>query len=105
MIAKLENGSLIPCPKQGRDGRGGLHTNLPQYYAAHPQRGAADGYYPVRQTPRPAGDQTMSWSMQDGEIVQVWTPYTPQPEPEDPILARLEMIESCLLEMSETIYA
>ena len=38
-------------------------------------------------------------------IVQIWTPYTPQPEPVDPITERLEMIEECLLEISEVIYA
>lgn len=105
MIAKLENGKLVLCPKQGRDGRGGLHTNLPRYYEHHVAVAADDGYYPVVYTDKPEGDYTQSWELQNGDIVQVWTPYTPEPEPEDPVAARLDMIEECILEMSEIIYA
>ena len=106
MIAKLTDGRMVPCPKQGRDGRGGLHTNLPQYYLNNPQRAAEDGYYPVRHTAHPEGSFTMGWSLQDGTIVQTWTAAAPEPEPEpepeDPTLARIGLVEDCLLEMSKT---
>lgn len=105
MIAKLINGNLHPCPKQGRDGRGGLHTNLPRYYERHPDVAARDGYYPVQYTDKPEGDYTSAWEMIDGKITQTWTPYTPEPEPVDPVAERLDMIEECLLEMSEILYA
>ncbi len=109
MIGKLTNGQLVPCPRQGQDGRGRLHTNLPVYYAHHVAEAAEDGYYPVRYTDKPEGDYLQSWELrttQSGaEIVQIWTPYTPEPEPEDPYAARLDMIEECILEMSEIVYA
>ena len=104
MIGKLENGNMIPCPKSGTDGNGILHTNLPAYYEKHLDRAGADSYYPVRYTEKPDGDYLPSWELIGGEIVQVWTPYTPQPEPEDPVAERLNFIEDCLLEMSEAVY-
>ena len=110
MIARLDNGNLIPCPIQAPDGSGRWHTNMPRYYEQHPDMAAEDGYYPVQRTDKPAdGDYLPSWTLQEVEgvmmIVQVWTPYTPAPEPEDPVTARLDMIEECLLELSEVIYA
>lgn len=48
MLAKLSDGKWIPCPKQGRDGRGGLHMDLPRFYTDNPHRAAEDGYYPVQ---------------------------------------------------------
>lgn len=104
MIGKLENGALYSCPKSGLDGSGVMHTNLPAYYEKHIDTAAADGYYPVRYTDKPEGDYLPSWELQYGEIVQVWTPYEPQPEPADPIAERLDFIEDCLLEMSEAVY-
>lgn len=109
MIAKLINGYPVPCPKHGEDGSGNHHTNLPRYYENHPDAASDAGYYPVRYTDKPDGDYLPSWELQEVEgvtiIVQLWTPYTPQPEPVDPITERLEMIEECLLEISEVIYA
>ena len=109
MIAKLANGHPVPCPQKGADGSGKMHTNLPLYYARHLDVAAEDGFYPVQYTDKPDGDYLASYEMQEVEgvtmIVQVWTPYTPQPEPVDPITERLEMIEECILEMSEIIYA
>ena len=81
MIARLIDGNMIPCPKQGRDGRGGLHTNLQTYYEKHLDKAALDGFYPVRYTDKPEGDYKSAWELINGEIVQTWTPYTPQPEP------------------------
>ncbi len=103
MLARLIDGRMIPCPKQGRDGRGGLHTDLPRYYADHPHRCAEDGYYPVRFAKRPAGDPAMGWTLRNGEIIQVWTENTPRSD--DPILARLDRIEDCLLKISARICA
>lgn len=81
MIGRLENGNMIPCPKSGTDGNGILHTNLPAYYEKHLDIAAADGYYPVRYTEKPEGNYIYSWELQSGVIVQVWSPYEPQPEP------------------------
>ena len=105
MIARLENGNIIPCPMNGQDGSGRQHSSLSLYYEKHPDIAAQDGYYPVRYTDKPEGDYQSSWELQNGEIVQVWTPYTPEPEPVDPYAERFEFIEECLLEMSEAIYA
>lgn len=105
MIAKLVNGNLQPCPRHGVDALGRVHTNLCHYYEMNPGFAAKDGYYPVRHTDKPDGDYLPAWEMQGCEIVQIWTPYTPEPEPADPVAERLEMIEECLLEMSEIIYA
>ncbi len=108
MIARIISGNIFPCPRQGY-ANGTYHTNLPRYYGNHPEAAAEDGYYPVRYTDAPDGDYLPSWSLQeDGgalRIVQGWAPYTPQPEPEDPVAARLEMIEECLLELSGVLYA
>ena len=104
MIARLSQGSLIPCPKQGRDGYGKLHSNLSGFYERHPDIAAEDGYYPVRFTDKPDGDYVSSWIFSSGEIVQVWTPYTPEPEPVDPIIERFEFIEDCLMEISEKLW-
>ena len=104
MIGKLENGVLHPCPKSGLDGSGVMHTNLAAFYEKHADTAAEDGFYSVRYTDKPEGDYLPSWELIGGEIVQVWTPYTPQPEPADPIAERLDFIEDCLLEMSEAVY-
>lgn len=104
MIAKLHNGSIIGCPKSGVS-NGSYHTSLPKYYESHLGVAAKDGYYPVKYTDKPEGDYEASWELINGEIVQVWVPYTPEPEPEDHVAARLEFLEECLLELSEVIYA
>lgn len=105
MVAKLQNGLLVPCPKNGTDGNGILHTNLLRFYENHTDTAAEDGYYPVRYTDKPDGDYLPSWELRGSEIVQVWTTYTPEQELEDPVASRLDMIEECLLELSEVIYA
>ncbi len=85
MIAKLVSGNLVPCPAQGVDVSGRMHTNLPRYYETHTDAAAEDGYYPVQYTDKPEGDYVSSWELQTVDcvqtIVQVWTPYTPEPEP------------------------
>lgn len=109
MIAKLVDGNLIQCPKQGQDGRGILHTNLPVFYDHHLALAAEDDYFPVQFTDKPEGNYMPSYKMQEVEgimqIVQNWTPYTPEPDREDSVTARLNMLEECLLEMSEIVYA
>ena len=104
MIGKLENGVLHPCPKSGLDGSGVMHTNLAAFYEKHADTAAEDGFYPVRYTDKPEGDYVSSWELQNGEIVQVWTKHTPQPEPVDPVTERFEFIENCLLEISEKLW-
>ncbi len=85
MIAKLINGYPVPCPKHGEDVSGRYHTNLPKYYETHLDEAAEDVYYPVVYTEKPIGNYIESWEMQTVEgvmsIVQIWTEYTPQPEP------------------------
>lgn len=105
MIAKLVSGNLVQCRKYGRDGSGRVHTDLPSYYAAHLDEAAVDGYYPVRFTERPEGDYKAIYELIDGEIVQGWEEFTPEPEPADPVEERLDMLEECILEMSEIVYA
>ena len=94
MLARLINGCTVPCPKQGTDGSGSFHTNLPLYYARHLDVAAEDGYYSVRQTDKPDGDYRSSWALQEVEgvmqIVQTWTEYTPEPGPVDPIMERMD---------------
>lgn len=108
MVAKLENGVLYPCPQHGCDGGGRYHTNLPRFYEHNPDIAVQDGYYPVTHTDKPDGDYLPSWELQEVEgimqIVQVWSPYTPEPEPADPITERFEFIEDCLLEISEKLW-
>lgn len=73
------------CPLHGADGLGRMHTNLPLFYGKHQEQAAEDGYFPVVYTERPEGYYTPSWELQEikgvKKIVQVWTEYTPEPEP------------------------
>ena len=103
MIARLTNGKMIPCPKQGRDGRGGLHMDLPQFYADNPHRAAEDGICPVRFTKRPHGKSAARWMLRDGEIVQVWSAREPKENADDEISARLERIENSLQKLCEAL--
>ena len=79
MIARLVNGILYPCPKQGVADNI-YHTNLPKYYQNNPSMAVLDGYYPVRYTEKPEGNYAPSWQLINNEIVQVWTEYTPVPD-------------------------
>ena len=85
MIATLVSGNLVPCPKRGTDGNGKFHTNLPLYYEHHLDVAMSDGYYPVKFTDKPEGNYRESWNIQLDDnvmkIVQIWTEYTPEPEP------------------------
>ena len=105
MIAKLTNGRLVPCPRQGRDGRGGLHTNLPLYYERHADAAERDGFYPVVYTDKPEGDYRSSWALQEVEgvmqIVQTWTEYTPEPEPPVPDIYKMQADIDYLLMMGD----
>ena len=101
MIAQLVDGRMIPCPKQGRDGVGHLHTNLQTYYEKHLDKAAADGYYPVKYTPQPIGYYTSAWELINGEIVQTWTPYTPHPEPPVPDIYKMQADIDYLLMMGD----
>lgn len=82
MIARLINGNISPCPFHGKDSNGRYHSNLTAYYERHLDEAKLDEYYPVRNTEKPEGNYTASWSLVNDEILQVWTPYTPVPEPD-----------------------
>ena len=105
MIARLENGNVIPCPKQGRDGRGGLHMNLPQFYLDNPHRAAEDGFCPVRFTKQPQGKPVGRWTLRDGEIVQAWSAPEPKAPARDEIPALLERIGDALQRLCEAVCA
>ena len=100
-FGKLADGRLHLCPQSGADGQGRLHTNLPKYYETAADR---DGWMEIVETDRPAGDYTPVYTVEDGRIVQRWQEVEPQPEPVDPVMARIEFLEDCLLEMSEVVY-
>lgn len=89
MIARLIDGNIRPCPLHGKDGNGRYHSNLPSYYDKHLDIAAKDGYYPVRYVEKPEGDYTYEWQLINDEIVQVWVPYTPEPEPMEVDLPKL----------------
>lgn len=90
MIAKLSGeGRLIPCPQIGVDAFGRVHTNLRRFYELFPGVAARDGFYPVRFTDKPEGNYVDSFELRDNEIVQVWTEYTPEPEPPEVDLEKL----------------
>ena len=105
MVAKLASEKMIPCPKQGRDGRGGLHMDLPRFYRENPHRAAEDGYYPVRHTKRPAGDPVLRWTLRSGEIVQVWSPRAAEQDADDTVCARLGRIEDSLQKILAAVSA
>ena len=103
-LAKLENDRPRYCPQTGMDTQGRYHTNLPRYYEKRDPQDR-DGWLEVVYTDKPAGDYTDVYEIADGRIVQRWQAFDPQPEPVDPVAQRLDMIEECLLEISEVIYA
>lgn len=99
-FGKLADGRLHLCPQSGADGQGRLHSNLPKYYETAADR---DGWMEVVEMDRPQGDCAPAYAVENGRIVQRWEAVDPQPD-DDPILARLEFLEDCLLEMSEVVY-
>lgn len=105
MIAKLINGCPVPCPKQGADGSGNYHTNLPRFYENYLEIAATDGYYPVVYTEKPEGNYIDSWNLQLYEgaqsIVQIWTEYTPTPEPPVPDIYKMQADIDYLLMMGD----
>lgn len=98
-FGKLVEGMLHLCPLRGADGQGRLHTNLPKYYETAADR---DGWMEVVYTERPEGDYEPYYIVENLKIVQYWRETEPAPDPYD---SRLDMIEECILEMSEIIYA
>ena len=100
-LGKLTNGRLHLCPLRGTDGRGRLHTNLPQYYENAADR---DGWMEVVETEPPEGDHEPIYTVENGRIVQRWQAVEPQID-EPTLEDRLDMIEECLMELSEVLYA
>ena len=100
-FGKLTDGRLHLCPLRGADGQGRLHTDLPRYYERAADR---DGWLEVVETEPPEGDCTPVYDAENGRIVQRW--QAAEPQRDEPTLEdRLDMIEECLLELSEVLYA
>lgn len=99
-FGKLTDGRLHLCPFRGADGQGRLHTNLPRYYEHAADR---DGWLEVVETEPPEGDYEPIYTVVNGQIVQSWQAV--EAETDDPDAAWREMIEECLLELSEAVYA
>jgi hypothetical protein len=58
----------------------------------------------VVETEPPEGECEPVYVVENGRIVQSWQAVEPEPEPQS-VEDRLDMIEECLLELSEVIYA
>lgn len=103
-FAKLENGILKRCPKADMSGKS-YHTNLPLYYEHNPDKAYADGWLELILTGKPEGSYASKYKVENKQLVQYWVELpVPEPEP-DPIEERMNMIEECILEMSEIIYS
>ena len=104
MLVKLINSAKIePCPRWGHseaDGR--CHSNLPKFYESHTALAAADGYYPLTETPQPTVPEGYtvipSYALVDGSVVRSWT-QAALPEESDPITD----IELALAELTEIV--
>ena len=108
-FVKLENGILKRCPRYGMSG-GLMHTNLPRYYANHPDRAYAEGWRELIMTDKPDGAYTMSYTEDGDKVVQSWTPVEPVPqEPTledkvDDLSARMEVTEGAVLEIANKVF-
>ncbi|MCQ2308199.1 MAG: hypothetical protein MJ000_11670 [Bacteroidales bacterium] len=83
-LVKLENGRLVFCPKSGISG-GYHHTNLPKYYADHPEEAKKDGWMELRETQRPDGNYYATYAIKNGEVVQEWRKILDPEHTIDPI--------------------
>lgn len=108
-FVRYENGILKRCPRYGVSG-GLMHTDLPRYYANHPDRAYADGWLQLVTTDKPDGAYTPSYTVDGDKVVQSWTPVEPVPqEPTledkvDDLSARMEVTEGALLELADEVY-
>ena len=78
ILGKLINNILNLCPEQGKDSDGKYHTNLKKYCE---NKANHDGWKEVIYTDKPEGNYAPSWEIQNNQIIQIWTEYTPEPEP------------------------
>ena len=108
-FVKLENGVLKRCPRYGMSG-GLMHTDLPRYYANHPDIACADGWLQLVLADKPDGAYTPSYTVDGDKIVQSWIPI--EQDPQEPTLedkvddlsARMEVTEGALLELADEVY-
>lgn len=110
-FVKLENGILKRCPRYGVSG-GLMHTDLPRYYANHPDIACADGWLLLVTSDKPDGVCTPSYTVDGDKVVQSWTPVEQETVPQEPTLedkvddlsARMEVTEGALLELADEVY-
>ena len=106
---RLEHGILKRCPRYGMSG-GLMHTDLPRYYANHPDIAYTDGWLQLVTTDKPDGAYTPSYTVDGDKVVQSWTPVEQDPqEPTiedkvDDLSARMEVTEGALLELADEVY-
>lgn len=82
-FAKLKNGILKRCPRYGVSG-GLMHTDLPRYYANHPDRAYADGWKELVLANKPDGAYWPSYTVDGNQVVESWTPI--EQEPQEPTI-------------------
>ena len=107
-FAKIENGILKRCPRYGMSG-GLMHTDLPRYYANHPDIACADGWLQLVTADKPEGACTPSYTVDGDKVVQSWTPIEQDPVPtleHDVSQLKTDVAEltDAVLDMSKEVY-
>ena len=108
-FVKLENGILKRCPRYGMSG-GRMHTDLPRYYANHPDRAYADGWLQLVPSDKPDGAYTPFYAVDGDKVVQSWTPVEktePVPTLEDDVSqlkTDVAELTDAVLDMSKEVY-
>ena len=107
-FAKLENGILKRCPRYGMSG-GLMHTDLPRYYANHPDIACADGWLQLVLADKPDGACTPSYTVDGDKVVQSWTPIEQDPVPTledkvDDLSQRMEVTEGAVIEIANKVF-
>ena len=105
---RLENGVLKRCPRYGMSG-GLMHTDLPRYYANHPDIACADGWLQLVTANRPDGACTPSYTVDGDKVVQSWTPVEQEPAPTledkvDDLSQRMEVTEGAVIEIANKVF-
>lgn len=85
---------IYPAPLNGKLEDGTAVSNLPSYFADHPDAAAACGYYPLQESEKPEGEYRAIYSMGEGKILQEWEEIEPDPEPGPTIEERLAALEA-----------
>lgn len=87
-----------------------MHTDLPRYYANHPDRAYADGWLQLVTADKPDGACTPSYTVDGDKVVQTWTPVEPVPqEPTiedkvDDLSERMEVTEGAVIEIANKVF-